>query len=114
MADHDDLLDAALKDVPLPPGVGRRLAPERLFADDAIDRILARVELPAGLGERVRAAARAAPPSSGPGPVDLERIAATVARPAENLPQALARQDEKGRDAARVAVEMAHLLAQVS
>ncbi len=31
----------------------------------------------------------------------------------ENLPQALARQDEKGRDAARVAVEMAHLLAQV-
>ncbi len=32
----------------------------------------------------------------------------------ENLPQALARQDEKGRDAARVAVEMAHLLAQVS
>ncbi len=32
----------------------------------------------------------------------------------ENLPQALARQDDKGRDAARVAVEMAHLLAQVS
>lgn len=28
----------------------------------------------------------------------------------ENLPQALARQDEKGRDAARVAVEMANLL----
>ena len=31
----------------------------------------------------------------------------------ENLPQALARQEEKGRDAARVAVEMAHLLAQI-
>lgn len=29
----------------------------------------------------------------------------------ENLPQAVARQDEKGRDAARVAVEMARLIA---
>ena len=28
----------------------------------------------------------------------------------ENLPQAVARQDEKGRDAAQVAIEMAHLL----
>jgi 6,7-dimethyl-8-ribityllumazine synthase len=28
----------------------------------------------------------------------------------ENLEQAVARQDEKGRDAARVAVEMANLL----
>ncbi|MFM7330676.1 MAG: 6,7-dimethyl-8-ribityllumazine synthase [Brachymonas sp.] len=28
----------------------------------------------------------------------------------ENMPQAIARQDEKGRDAARVAVEMANLL----
>ncbi len=28
----------------------------------------------------------------------------------ENLPQAVARQEEKGRDAARVAIEMAHLL----
>lgn len=28
----------------------------------------------------------------------------------ENLPQAVARQEEKGRDAAQVAVEMAHLL----
>jgi 6,7-dimethyl-8-ribityllumazine synthase len=31
----------------------------------------------------------------------------------ENLEQALARQDEKGRDAARVAVEMANLLAEL-
>jgi 6,7-dimethyl-8-ribityllumazine synthase len=28
----------------------------------------------------------------------------------EDLPQALARQDEKGRDAAKVAIEMARLL----
>jgi 6,7-dimethyl-8-ribityllumazine synthase len=28
----------------------------------------------------------------------------------ENLPQAVARQEEKGRDAAQVAIEMAHLL----
>ncbi|EWS62453.1 6,7-dimethyl-8-ribityllumazine synthase [Hydrogenophaga sp. T4] len=28
----------------------------------------------------------------------------------ENLEQAVARQEEKGRDAARVAIEMAHLL----
>ncbi len=32
----------------------------------------------------------------------------------ENLEQALARQDEKGRDAARVAVEMANLLADLA
>ena len=32
----------------------------------------------------------------------------------ENLSQAVARQDDKGRDAARVAVEMAHLLNQLS
>ena len=32
----------------------------------------------------------------------------------ENLPQAVARQDEKGRDAARVAVEMAQLYRSVS
>ena len=32
----------------------------------------------------------------------------------ENLPQAVARQEEKGRDAARVAVEMAQLLDQIS
>ena len=31
----------------------------------------------------------------------------------ENLSQAVARQDEKGRDAARVAVEMAHLLSEL-
>jgi 6,7-dimethyl-8-ribityllumazine synthase len=31
----------------------------------------------------------------------------------ENLAQALARQEEKGRDAARVAIEMAHLLADI-
>ncbi len=31
----------------------------------------------------------------------------------ENLAQAVARQDEKGRDAARVAVEMAHLLSEL-
>ncbi len=31
----------------------------------------------------------------------------------ENVSQAVARQDEKGRDAARVAIEMAHLLAQI-
>jgi len=32
----------------------------------------------------------------------------------ENIAQALARQDDKGRDAARVAVEMANLLAEIS
>ena len=32
----------------------------------------------------------------------------------ENMAQALARQDDKGRDAARVAVEMANLLTQIS
>jgi 6,7-dimethyl-8-ribityllumazine synthase len=32
----------------------------------------------------------------------------------EDLPQAVARQDEKGRDAARVAVEMAQLLDQIA
>ena len=32
----------------------------------------------------------------------------------ENLDQAIARQDEKGRDAARVAVEMVHVLDQLS
>ncbi|WP_101047813.1 6,7-dimethyl-8-ribityllumazine synthase [Macromonas nakdongensis] len=32
----------------------------------------------------------------------------------ENLPQAVARQDEKGRDAAQVAVEMARLLARLN
>jgi 6,7-dimethyl-8-ribityllumazine synthase len=32
----------------------------------------------------------------------------------ENLEQAIARQDEKGRDAARVAVEMVHVLDQLS
>lgn len=32
----------------------------------------------------------------------------------ENLPQAVARQDEKGRDAARVAVEMALLVQEIS
>lgn len=32
----------------------------------------------------------------------------------ENLPQAVARQDEKGRDAAQVAVEMARLLTQLN
>jgi 6,7-dimethyl-8-ribityllumazine synthase len=31
----------------------------------------------------------------------------------ENLAQALARQEDKGRDAARVAIEMAHLLADI-
>ena len=31
----------------------------------------------------------------------------------ENLEQAVARQTEKGRDAARVAVEMAHVLEQI-
>ncbi|WP_310567353.1 6,7-dimethyl-8-ribityllumazine synthase [Hydrogenophaga sp.] len=31
----------------------------------------------------------------------------------ENVSQAVARQEEKGRDAARVAIEMAHLLAQI-
>jgi len=32
----------------------------------------------------------------------------------ENLPQAVARQEEKGRDAAQVAVEMAHLLKELN
>jgi 6,7-dimethyl-8-ribityllumazine synthase len=32
----------------------------------------------------------------------------------ENLSQAVARQDEKGRDAAQVAVEMAHLLSELT
>ena len=32
----------------------------------------------------------------------------------ENMVQALARQDDKGRDAARVAVEMANLLKDIS
>jgi len=31
----------------------------------------------------------------------------------ENVAQAVARQEEKGRDAARVAIEMAHLLEQI-
>jgi len=32
----------------------------------------------------------------------------------ENLPQAVARQEDKGRDAAQVAIEMAHLLKQLN
>ena len=32
----------------------------------------------------------------------------------ENLPQAVARQEEKGRDAAQVAIEMAHLLQELN
>ncbi len=46
--------------------------------------------------------------------LDTQTPIANAILTTENLPQALARQDEKGRDAARVAVEMAHLLAQVS
>ncbi|MFO1261999.1 MAG: 6,7-dimethyl-8-ribityllumazine synthase [Rhodoferax sp.] len=42
--------------------------------------------------------------------LDYQLPVANAILTTENLPQALARQEEKGRDAARVAVEMANLL----
>ena len=46
--------------------------------------------------------------------MDYQLPVANAILTVENLPQAVARQDEKGRDAARVAVEMADLLDRLS
>jgi hypothetical protein len=57
MNQHDDhLLDARLRDVPVPAGIVDRVAPEALFDDAAIDRLLVRVALPSGLQDRIRQA----------------------------------------------------------
>lgn len=66
MNDHDDrLLDARLRDVPVPAGLAARAAPHVLFDDAALDRLLLGVEPPDGLESRVRhaVAAEAAGPS---------------------------------------------------
>jgi hypothetical protein len=60
MNQHDDhLLDARMRDVPVPAGIADRVAPEALFDDAAIDRLLVRVALPPGLQDRIRQAADA-------------------------------------------------------
>jgi len=57
MNQHDDhLLDARVRDVPVPAGIADRVAPEALFDDAAIDRLLVCVPLPPGLQDRVRQA----------------------------------------------------------
>jgi hypothetical protein len=53
---EDDLIDARLRDVPVPAGIAGRVAPPVLFDDAAIDRLLVRVNLPVGLEDRVRRA----------------------------------------------------------
>jgi hypothetical protein len=55
----DHLLDARVRDVPVPVGIAGRVAPEALFDDAAIDRLLVRVDLPSGLRDRVRQATAA-------------------------------------------------------
>jgi hypothetical protein len=55
MNQHDDhLLDARMRDVPVPAGIADRVASEALFDDAAIDRLLVRVALPPGLQDRIR------------------------------------------------------------
>ena len=57
MNQHEDhLLDARVRDVPVPAGIADRVAPEALFDDAAIDRLLVCVPLPPGLEDRVRQA----------------------------------------------------------
>ena len=72
MNQHDDhLLDARVRDVPVPAGIADRVAPEALFDDVAIDRLLVCVPLPPGLQDRVRQATdamRAAGALPLPGP----------------------------------------------
>ncbi|MEI6240794.1 MAG: hypothetical protein WCR51_10420 [Planctomycetia bacterium] len=57
----DALLDAALRAVEVPPDLGDRLRPERLFDERAIDRLLVDVAVPAGLSGRVRPLASVSP-----------------------------------------------------
>lgn len=52
--DDDHLIDARLRDVPVPADLSGRVVPQALFDDAAIDRLLVRVDLPAGLEDRVR------------------------------------------------------------
>ncbi|NBW87363.1 MAG: hypothetical protein EBR23_11180, partial [Planctomycetia bacterium] len=53
---EDQIIDNALRNVPLPAGIDGRMSATALFTDAAIDRLLADVVTPVGLAERLRAA----------------------------------------------------------
>ncbi len=75
----EEHLDAELRRVTVPDGLGQRLTLPALFDDAALDRLLADVAVPADLGRRLREAALAA--SGGDRTargVDLERAASMV------------------------------------
>ena len=89
---------------PFPPGTRRRLARAR-------GARFGRVRDTRSTPDRKRSPARGAGVTRLS--LDYQIPIANAILTTENLEQAIARQTEKGRDAARVAVEMAHLLQEI-
>jgi hypothetical protein len=83
MNDDGRLIDAALRNVPLPRAWPAGLQPEALFADEQLDHLLLAVAVPADLGARIRAGLDVQPTRHRDGTVDL----LSLGKPAPLPPQ---------------------------